>query len=149
MLYTQILFKHEDWFFELDQIWYLLHICYRFATFVNHFFGAVLSRSLWRFNITDCDFCFLESLLVLVKFMFKVVLNLSLDINPHGDSLGWGKTPLKLVKRKVSDQADSGFSISTWKSCNTQKINMFQVWATRTFLRRLSLNSLKTPSKVH
>ena len=27
---------------KFDQIWYLLHICYRFATFVNPFFGAVL-----------------------------------------------------------------------------------------------------------
>ena len=26
---------------KFDQIWYLLHICYRFATLLNPFFGAV------------------------------------------------------------------------------------------------------------
>ena len=27
---------------KFDQMWYFLHICYYFATFVNPFFGAVL-----------------------------------------------------------------------------------------------------------
>ena len=49
---------------------------------------------------------------VLCKFILQVVVNLSV-MSARSDEL-------KIIQN--SDTADCGFSISTWKSCNTQEI---------------------------
>ena len=69
----------------------------------NHF------GELKRFNLNDCGVCFVQRLLFRDKLMFKVLLNLRLDIGRHACSQGWTKNPVKLEKFKRSDQADCGF----------------------------------------
>ena len=49
--------------------------------------------------------------------------NLSLNMGRHERSLGWTENLLKHAKFKRFDPTDYCFTISAWKSCNTQEMS--------------------------
>ena len=64
-------------------------------------------------HVTDCGVYFIQRLLFLAKLIFKVVLNLGLEIGRQQHSPGRTENPSKVEKFKRSQRTDCGFSIST------------------------------------
>ena len=135
-------FKNKVWIWPVctcfNKQWYIRFVLVSlWACFARNVYKSRFVS--WaRLNIIDCGVCFIKNFLVREISLFKVVLNWSLDMGRHERSLGWTENLSIIEKFKSSGQADCGFSISTWKSFNTQEMSeiYFSNQIGRTVLRK-------------